>query len=199
VLLVREGKGGRDRFVPVGERAVEWTERWLTFRPRYVVPPDEGWLFLTKRGRPLAPKRLSELAHRYLEASGVGKTGSCHLFRHTMATLMLEAGADVRHIQEILGHAVLSTTALYTHVSITKLQEVHRRTHPARAHRTERDHEKLLSSLAAETPGGRRTVRPASPGARSRNFVTSPPKGRSVAALPRASAHKTLLYASERQ
>jgi integrase/recombinase XerD len=136
VLLVREGKGGRDRFVPVGERAAEWLERWLTFRPRYVTPPDAGnlgWLFLSKRGGPLAPKRLSELVRRYIEASGVGKSGSCHLLRHTMATLMLEAGADIRHIQEILGHAVLSTTALYTHVSIGKLQEVHLRSQAARA------------------------------------------------------------------
>lgn len=157
VLLVREGKGGRDRFVPVGERAAEWIERWLTVRPRYVTSPDAGnlgWLFLTKRGRPIAPKRLSELVRRYIEASGVGKSGSCHLLRHTMATLMLEAGADVRHIQEILGHALLSTTALYTHVSIGKLQDVHRRTHPARAHRTDADHEKLLSSLAAELLAG---------------------------------------------
>ena len=153
-LLVREGKGGRDRFVPVGERAAEWTDRWLAVRPRYVTPPDVGWLFLTRRGRPLAPKRLSELVRRYIEASGVGKSPSCHLLRHTMATLMLEAGADVRHIQEILGHVVLSTTALYTHVSIGKLQEVHRRTHPARARRTERDHERLLSSLAAELLDG---------------------------------------------
>jgi integrase/recombinase XerD len=150
VLLVREGKGGRDRWVPLGDRAADWMERWLVLRPRYVVPPDEGWLFLTKRGRPLAPKRLGGLVSSYIETSGIGKTGSCHLFRHTMATLMLEAGADVRHIQEILGHAELSTTALYTRVSIGKLQEVHQRTHPARARRTERDHEHLLSSLAAE-------------------------------------------------
>jgi integrase/recombinase XerD len=150
VLLVREGKGGRDRFVPLGDRAAGWVERWLVLRPRYVVPPDDGWLFLTKRGRPLAPKRLGGLVSRYIEASGTGKTGSCHLFRHTMATLMLEAGADVRYIQEILGHAELSTTALYTRVSIGKLQDVHRRTHPARARRTEAEHEKLLSSLAAE-------------------------------------------------
>jgi integrase/recombinase XerD len=150
VVLVREGKGGRDRFVPLGDRAADWLERWLVLRPRYVVPPDDGWLFLTKRGRPLAPKRLGSLVSSYVDASGIAKAGSCHLFRHTMATLMLEAGADVRYIQEILGHAELSTTALYTRVSISKLQEVHRRTHPARARRTERDHENLLSSLAAE-------------------------------------------------
>jgi integrase/recombinase XerD len=154
VLLVREGKGGRDRFVPVGDRAADWLERWLTLRPRYVSVPDDGWLFLTKRGRRIAPKRLSALVSSYVEASGTGKTGSCHLFRHTMATLMLEAGADVRHIQEILGHAELSTTALYTRVSIGKLQDVHRRTHPARPHRTVADHEKLLSSLAAELLAG---------------------------------------------
>ena len=150
VLLVREGKGARDRFVPLGDRAADWLERWLTVRPRYVTPPDSGRLFLTKRGRPLSPKRLGSLVHGYVEASGVGKTGSCHLFRHTMATLMLEAGADVRHIQAILGHAELSTTALYTRVSIGQLQDVHRRTHPARAHRTIADHEKLLSSLAVD-------------------------------------------------
>ena len=68
----------------------------------------------------------------YVAESGIGKQGSCHVFRHTMATLMLEGGADVRHIQEILGHAELSTTALYTHLSIGQLQDVHRRTHPAR-------------------------------------------------------------------
>ena len=72
------------------------------------------------------------LVSDYVSSAEIGKTGSCHLFRHTMATLMLEGGADVRHIQEILGHAELSTTALYTHLSIGQLQQVHRRTHPAR-------------------------------------------------------------------
>jgi integrase/recombinase XerD len=154
VLLVREGKGARDRFVPIGERAAEWLDRWLVLRPRYVSASDDEWLFLTKRGRPIQPKRLSELVRSYIEGSAIGKTGSCHLFRHTMATLMLEAGADIRYIQEILGHAELSTTALYTRVSIGRLQDVHRRTHPARARRTEHDHEKLLSSLAAELLAG---------------------------------------------
>jgi integrase/recombinase XerD len=61
----------------------------------------------------------------------VGKAGSCHLFRHTLATLMLENGADVRYVQAMLGHASLQTTQVYTHVSIKALQEVHARTHPA--------------------------------------------------------------------
>lgn len=150
VVLVREGKGGRDRVVPLGERAAHWLERWLTARGRYAVEPDDGWLFLSKRGRRILPKRLSALVRGYVERAGLGKTGSCHLFRHTMATLMLEGGADIRHIQAILGHAELSTTAVYTRVSIHQLQEVHRRTHPARATRNTRDHERLLSSLAAE-------------------------------------------------
>lgn len=153
ILLVREGKGGRDRYVPLGERAAIWLGRWLTERARYVVEPDDGTfgsMFLTKRGRPIRPKRLSSLVRAYVERAGLGKTGSCHLFRHSMATLMLEAGADIRHIQAILGHAQLSTTAVYTRVSIHHLQDVHRRTHPARSRRTEADHERLLSSLAAE-------------------------------------------------
>ena len=131
-LLVREGKGRRDRVVPVGERALHWVMRYLTdVRPLYVVPPEPDALFIAKRGGPLEPKALSRLVRRYVERAEVPKSGSCHLFRHTMATLMLEGGADVRHIQAILGHAELSTTALYTRVSITQLVEVHRRTHPA--------------------------------------------------------------------
>ena len=66
----------------------------------------------------------------YVDAAGIGKRGSCHLFRHTMATLMLEGGADIRFVQAMLGHADISTTQIYTRVSIRALQEVHERTHP---------------------------------------------------------------------
>ena len=66
-----------------------------------------------------------------MSLAGLGKQGSCHVFRHTMATLLLEHGADIRHVQEILGHAHLSTTARYTHVAIGTLKLVHQRTHPA--------------------------------------------------------------------
>lgn len=86
--------------------------------------------------------------HRYVNAAGLSKTGSCHLFRHTMATLMLENGADVRYLQALLGHAQLSTTELYTRVSITQLKAVHQRTHPA--HRTPAERDAQLSSLAAQ-------------------------------------------------
>jgi len=132
VVLVREGKGARDRFVPLGRRAARWLDKYLLdVRPLYVVELDPGALWLTRRGARLRPKRLGAIARDYIDAAEIGKSGSCHLFRHTMATLMLEGGADVRHIQEILGHAELSTTAIYTHISITRLQEVHDRTHPA--------------------------------------------------------------------
>ena len=132
VLLVREGKGQRDRVVPIGTRAVQWIDRYLDdARPRLVVPPDPGILFLTRRGRALRPNRLTERVHHYVSAASLGKQGSCHVFRHTMATLLLEHGADVRHVQEILGHAHLSTTARYTHVAIGTLKRVHQRTHPA--------------------------------------------------------------------
>ena len=70
------------------------------------------------------------MVRRYVDAAEIGKTGSCHLLRHTMATLMLENGADIRFIQQILGHAHLTSTQIYTHVSIRKLKEIHTATHP---------------------------------------------------------------------
>jgi len=132
VVFVRQGKGGRDRVVPLGERAAGWIEQYLRdIRPQHAQEPDSRALFLNRRGGAIRPKRLSELVRRHVDGAMLGKTGACHLFRHTMATLMLEGGADVRALQEILGHAQLSTTAIYTHISIGRLQEVHRRTHPA--------------------------------------------------------------------
>jgi integrase/recombinase XerD len=103
---------------------------------------------------------LTELVRDYVLAANIGKTGSCHLFRHTMATLMLENGADIRFIQAMLGHADLSTTQIYTQVSIRKLKEIHTATHPAKARQprskaatadTEAPTaEDLLNTLAAE-------------------------------------------------
>jgi integrase/recombinase XerD len=131
-LMVRQGKGQKDRMVPLGERAGRWIDRYVKeVRPDLVMEPDEGWLFLHEFGEPFAKNRLGDLVRRYIETSGVEKQGSCHLFRHTMATLMLDAGADIRHLQAILGHRQLTTTEIYTQVSIAKLKAVHALTHPA--------------------------------------------------------------------
>jgi integrase/recombinase XerD len=160
-VRVRQGKGQRDRIVPIGERALAWVRRYLdSVRPELVMPPDESILFLTSTGEPLSPSRLTEKVRSYVLAAELGKTGSCHLFRHTMATLMLEGGADVRYIQEMLGHTHLSSTEIYTRVSIQKLRAIHEATHPgAKLEGAEREHghadisgnaEELLAALHDE-------------------------------------------------
>jgi integrase/recombinase XerD len=152
---VREGKGQRDRVVPIGQRALDWIDRYLDdARPRLVVPPDRGILFLTRRGKPLRPNRLTERVHHYVKLAGLGKQGNCHVFRHTMATLLLEHGADVRHVQEILGHAHLSTTARYAHVAIATLKLVYQRTHPAEQALSPA----RVSSLAADLPAANNSL-----------------------------------------
>ncbi|MCC7071007.1 MAG: site-specific tyrosine recombinase XerC [Deltaproteobacteria bacterium] len=131
LVAVRMGKGGKARVVPIGARALEWISRYLDdARAELGRADDDGSLFLSSWGGALGPNTLTALAKRYVDAAGV-KKGSCHLFRHTMATQMLEHGADVRFIQEMLGHALLETTQIYTKVSVLKLKEVHARTHPA--------------------------------------------------------------------
>lgn len=138
-LAVNAGKGGRSRIVPIAERAVGWCEKYLLdARPALAVPPDEGRLFLNNRGGALSAKRLTAIARQHLDAAKVTKPGACHLFRHTAATLMLEGGADIRFIQQLLGHAELTTTQLYTHVSIASLKAVHERTHPGAGNRPPR-------------------------------------------------------------
>jgi integrase/recombinase XerD len=138
-LFVRLGKGRKDRLVPIGERAVAWVEKYLyEARPRLVVEPDCARLFLSWQSGPIALASLTEIVRDYVVRSGVGKPGACHIFRHTMATLMLEGGADVRFIQEMLGHANLETTQIYTRFSIQKLKAIHDATHPgARRKRSE--------------------------------------------------------------
>ena len=136
VLLVRQGKGNKDRFVPIGDRALAWIDKYLAeARPQLVNGAEQPTLFVTNQGCPIHPGQLSLQVRRYMDKAGITKRGSCHLFRHTVATLMLEAGADVRYIQALLGHVSLCTTQIYTHVSICKLCEVHRRTHPGRLYR----------------------------------------------------------------
>lgn len=136
-VMVRQGKGKKDRMIPIGERALRWIEKYrLAVRPELSTPNDEGVLFLTHLSEAFTPNRLTQMVRDYIDAADIGKRGSCHLFRHTMATLMLENGADVRFIQSMLGHVSLETTQIYTQVSIRKLKDIHTATHPARMART---------------------------------------------------------------
>jgi integrase/recombinase XerD len=131
VAVVRKGKGNKERVVPVGERALAWIRKYVEDgRTELLRDVECQALFLSPRGGPVSAEMVTKLSHRYVCESGVGKRGSCHIFRHTMATLMLEGGADVRVIQEILGHASIASTQLYTQVSIRRLKEVHEATHP---------------------------------------------------------------------
>jgi len=131
-LLVREGKGKRDRMVPVGERALAWLRKYIVeVRPTLAGQDDDGSLFLTYCGQRIVPDFLSRELRKYIEAAGVTKHGAVHIFRHTAATTMLENGADIRYIQQMLGHAHLDTTEVYTRITIGKLKEIHTATHPS--------------------------------------------------------------------
>jgi len=159
-LMVRQGKGRKDRLLPIGERACAWIQKYLNdLRPGLVVEPDNGVLFINDDGQPFIKNRLGDLVKKIIERAGIHKPGSCHLFRHAMATQMLEHGADIRYIQVMLGHSDLSTTQIYTQVSIKKLQAVHALTHPASLTRkkqaTEQDADtvealRLLAALDTE-------------------------------------------------
>ncbi len=138
-VFVRLGKGGKDRVVPIGERACRWIEKYLyEVRPDYIEDVDEGTLFLAKHGEAMQGKQLSGIVKKAIAAAELERfkdthpNAACHLLRHACATHMLENGADIRYIQALLGHASLSTTQVYTRVSILQLKAVHEKTHPAR-------------------------------------------------------------------
>jgi integrase/recombinase XerD len=133
-LLIRQGKGKKDRFVPIGDRAVAWLQKYIReARSQLAIEPDTGTLFLAHNGEDIGRDMMTMTVRSYVLKAKVGKAGACHLFRHTMATLMLEGGADIRFIQEMLGHARLDTTQIYTQVSIRLLKQIHSATHPAAA------------------------------------------------------------------
>lgn len=131
VLAVRQGKGGKSRTVPVGGRALGWLSRYLLeSRPRLELEAGERALFISGYGGRMSGDYVGNWVSRSIKAAGIEKSGSCHLLRHSCATHMLEGGADIRYIQQMLGHARLDTTQIYTEVSIVQLREVHARTHP---------------------------------------------------------------------
>ena len=132
LILINQGKGHKDRYVPIGERAIAWLQKYIREgRPQLAIEPDDMTVFVTAQGEPFSRNHLSYAVRERIDAAKLGKTGSCHLFRHTMATLMHENGADIRFIQQMLGHEDLKTTQIYTQVAIRTLQQVHAATHPA--------------------------------------------------------------------
>lgn len=140
VVLIREGKGRKDRLIPLGERALYWVQEYLDkSRSQLAWNQQEYTLFLSRDGNQLNTAWLSTTVAQYVRKANIGKHGGCHMFRHTMATLMLEGGADIRFIQAMLGHAEMSTTQIYTQVAIRQLQQVHANTHPGASKRARGD------------------------------------------------------------
>jgi integrase/recombinase XerD len=125
------GKGGKERLVPMGEIAMDWTRKYLEeARPGLAEGSHSDWLFITARGEPMTRQNFWHLIRRHAQAGGIRAALSPHTLRHAFATHLLEHGADLRVVQSLLGHADLSTTQIYTHVTKARLQELHRLHHP---------------------------------------------------------------------
>jgi integrase/recombinase XerD len=125
------GKGNRQRVVPVSKRVCGMVETSIRqVRPRMLKGQDCGYLILNRFGRRMDPNGIWAVAKRHASRSGVKKNVSTHTFRHTCATHMMNNGAPVRHIQELLGHESLESTQIYTRVTINDLKEAHRKYHP---------------------------------------------------------------------
>jgi integrase/recombinase XerD len=125
------GKGNKERVVPVGKKAVEALNHYIKVaRPKLVTPKSPANVFLTKRGTPFASVTLWLRIKNRVRRTGISRNITPHMLRHSFATHLLEHGADLRVIQELLGHANISTTEIYTHVTGNRLREIHRKFHP---------------------------------------------------------------------
>ncbi len=125
------GKGSKDRVVPIGRIACSYLENYIkSVRPTLVRAPYNIWVFLSYRGNQLDENIIAQLAKQYAKKAKIKKNIHCHTFRHSCATSMLRNKADIRVIQELLGHSSLNTTQVYTHVNITDLKRIHKQCHP---------------------------------------------------------------------
>ncbi|KUK13175.1 MAG: Tyrosine recombinase XerD [bacterium 42_11] len=126
------GKGAKERMVPVGKDALYWIEKYLNeVRPKLIQgKKDLGFLFLSKRGGKILRETVWHRSKLYISKAGLSTKYTVHSLRHTFATHLLEGGADLRTLQEMLGHASLTTTQVYTHVDLERLKEVYKKSHP---------------------------------------------------------------------
>jgi integrase/recombinase XerD len=125
------GKGNKERVVPVGSAAQQWTTRYLRdIRPTLIKPESGSAIFLNFRGQMFSRMGIWKVLRRYVKEAGLDKPVSPHTLRHSFATHLLEGGADLRAVQEMLGHADIATTQIYTHIDREYLKEVHRTFHP---------------------------------------------------------------------
>jgi len=125
------GKGNRERVVPIGKVAIEATVKYLAkLRPGLVKPFSDNYLLLSRTGRPMSRIEVWRLVKKYATRAGMPKNLTAHTLRHCFATHLLAGGADLRSIQEMLGHVDIATTQIYTHVDQERLREIHRKFHP---------------------------------------------------------------------
>jgi integrase/recombinase XerD len=131
VIRINGGKGKKDRVVPIGKIACRYIENYIkAVRPQLVKDTHNNYLFLSLRGNRLSKNMIWQIVKSYTKKAKIKKNISPHTFRHTCATLMLKNKANIRHIQELLGHSSLESTQVYTAVTITDLKEVHSKCHP---------------------------------------------------------------------
>jgi len=133
-LTIREGKGffgKRQRVLPVGRVATAFVEEYLaTARPKLLKDKESPYLFITRRGRILRIEAPNNIIKKYSKAAGLKRNVHTHLLRHSFATHLLRHGADIRHVQEMLGHSSLESTKVYTKLEITDLKKIHSKSHP---------------------------------------------------------------------
>lgn len=126
------GKGSKERFIPIGSHAIRWTEEYLVKSRIVLVKQNKSgnYLFLNNRGGKLTRMGFWKIFKKYIEEAGIKKSVHPHSIRHSFATHLLEGGADLRSVQELLGHSDISTTQIYTHIDREFLKEVHKTFHP---------------------------------------------------------------------
>ena len=125
------GKGSKERIIPLGKVAIDYLGQYLANgRPKFARAGSSEYLFLTNRGKKMSRVGFWKVIKKYAALAGITKNITPHILRHSFATHLLEGGADLRSIQEMLGHADIATTQVYTHVSRDKLKEVYRKSHP---------------------------------------------------------------------